>query len=130
MRLSDYGGALSPLHLTEDALNAKYQEICASAGSRDMCMPVPNIQLPEILHQQVSSLFIPPRSSLNPFFGYPTLTSLSRPHMVQQGRRRKRDLLMTLSVLWWRRWGARIITLICFLIAVGLARKRVRGVAR
>ncbi|KAG1725405.1 CRAL-TRIO domain-containing protein [Suillus paluster] len=101
---SNYGGALSPLHLVEDPLNSDDQT-------------------------SASSVFIPPRSSLNPFFGYPSVASLSRPHVVKQGRRRKRDLLLTLSVLWWRRWGARVIILF-FLIAVSLTRKRVRGVNR
>ncbi|KAG0701266.1 CRAL-TRIO domain-containing protein [Suillus ampliporus] len=126
---SNYGGALSPLHLVEDPLNSDDQKNCASVSSREWCMPAPNIRLPETLHRQASSIFIPPRSSLNPFFGYPTVASLSRPHVVQQGRRRKRDLLLTLSVLWWRRWGARIIILL-FLITVSLTRKRVRGVTR
>lgn len=124
--LSDYGGALSPLHLIEDPLNPgpEYQNNCASYSSRDKCMSAPN----ETLHRQPSSVFIPPRSALNPFFGYPTLTSVSKPHMMQPGRRRKRDLLLTLLILWWKRWGARIITLLYFLIAVGLTRKAVRRI--
>jgi hypothetical protein len=126
MHLSDYGGALSPLHLIEDPLNPEYQNNCPSDG--DKCMPAPRIQLPETLHPQPSSVFIPPRSSLNPFFGYPTLTSVARPHTVQPGRRRKRDLLLTLSILWWKRWGARVIILLYFLIAVSLTRKAVRRI--
>ncbi|KAJ8596571.1 CRAL/TRIO domain-containing protein [Rhizopogon salebrosus TDB-379] len=123
---SNYGGALSPLHLIEDPLNPEYQNNCPSDG--DKCTPAPRIQLPETLHPQPSSVFIPPRSSLNPFFGYPTLTSVARPHTVQPGRRRKRDLLMTLSILWWKRWGARAIILLYFLIAVSLTRKAVRRI--
>lgn len=127
---SNYGGALSPLHLIEDPLNSDDQKIFASVASREWCMPAPTIGLPETLHWQPSSVSIHPRSPLNPFFGYPTVASLSRPHTVQQGRRRKRDLLLTLSVLWWRRWGKRIKILLYFLIAVSLTRKRVRRVAR
>ncbi|OAX37923.1 CRAL/TRIO domain-containing protein [Rhizopogon vinicolor AM-OR11-026] len=121
---SDYGGALSPLHLIEDPLNPEYNRV--SVGSRDESVSAPSIRLPETLHRQPSSVFIPPRSSLNPFFGYPTLASISRPHMVQPGRRRKRDLLLTLSILWWKRWGTCIITVVYFLIAVSLTRKAVR----
>ncbi|KAG2148742.1 CRAL-TRIO domain-containing protein [Suillus bovinus] len=127
---SNYGGALSPLHLIEDPLNSDEQKSCASVISREWCMPAPSTGLPGTLHRQPSSVSIPPRSSLNPFFGYPAVASISRPHMVHQGRRRKRDLLLTLSVLWWRRWGTRIIIMLCFLIVVGLKRKRVRRVAR
>lgn len=128
--MSDYGGALLPLHLIEDPLHSNNQRNCASGASRERCMPAPSIKLPETLHRQPSSVSIPPRSSLNPFFGYPTVASLSRPHVVQQGRRRKRDLLLTLSVLWWRRWGTRTIILLYFLLAASLTRKRVRRVAR
>ncbi|KAG1736033.1 CRAL-TRIO domain-containing protein [Suillus lakei] len=127
---SNYGGALSPLHLVEDPLNLDDQKNCASVSSREWCMPAPNIGLPETPRRQPSSVSIPPRSSLNPFFGYPAVASFSRPHTVQQGRRRKRDLLSTLSVLLWRKWGARIILLLYFLIAVSLTRKRVRRVAQ
>jgi hypothetical protein len=127
---SDYGGALSPLHLIEDPLNSDDEKNYASVASREWCMPAPSIGLPETLHRQPSTISIPPRSSLNPFFGYPTIASLSRPHIVQQGRRRKRDLLLTLSVLWWRRWGSRVIVLLCFLITVSLTRKRLKKVAR
>lgn len=130
MHLSDYGGALSPLHLIEDPLNSDDQKNSASIASREWCMPAPSIGLPETLHRQPLSVSIPPRSSLNPFFGYPTVASLSRPHIVQPGRRRKRDLLLTLSVLWWRRWGTRFIILLYFLITFSLTRKRVRRVAR
>ncbi|KAG2355504.1 CRAL-TRIO domain-containing protein [Suillus spraguei] len=121
---SNYGGAFSPLH----PLKSDDQKNCASVASHEWCMPATSIGLPKTLHRQPSSVSIPPRSSLNPFFGYPTVASLSRPHMVQQGRRRKRDLLLTLSVLWWRRWGTRIIVLFYFLIIVGLTRKKVRRV--
>jgi retinaldehyde-binding protein 1 len=127
---SNYGGALSPLHLIEDPLNSDDEKNYASIASREWCMPAPSIGLPETLHRQPSTISIPPRSSLNPFFGYPTIASLSRPHIVQQGRRRKRDLLLTLSVLWWRRWGSRVVVLLCFLITVSLTRKRLRKVAR
>lgn len=127
---SNYGGALSPLHLIEDPLNSHEQKNCASVASREWCMPAPSTGLPETLHRQPSSVTIPPRSSLNPFFGYPSVASFSRPHTVQQGRRRKRDLLLTLSVLWWKRWGTRVIITLYFLIVVGLTRKRVRRLAR
>ncbi|KAG2031447.1 CRAL-TRIO domain-containing protein [Suillus americanus] len=127
---SNYGGALSPLHLIEDPLNSDDQKNSASIASREWCMPAPSTGLPETLHRQPLSVSIPPRSSLNPFFGYPTVASLSRPHIVQPGRRRKRDLLLTLSVLWWRRWGTRFIILLYFLITFSLTRKRVRRVAR
>ncbi|KAG2065090.1 CRAL/TRIO domain-containing protein [Suillus decipiens] len=122
---SNYGGAFSPLH---HPLKLDGQKNCASVASHEWCMPAPSNGLPKSLHRQHSSVSIPPRSSLNPFFGYPTVASLSRPHMVQQGRRRKRDLLLTLSVLWWRRWGTRIIVLFYFLVTVGLTRKKVRRV--
>lgn len=127
---SNYGGALLPLHLIEDPLDSDNHRNRASGASRARGPPAPSIGLPETLHRQSSSISIPPRSALNPCFGYPTVASLSRPHMVQQGRRRKRDLLLTLSVLWWKRWGTRTIILFCFLLAASLTRKRARRVAR
>lgn len=130
MHLSDYGGALSPLHLIEDPLNPEYQDNRASVDSRDKRMPAPNIQPSETLDRQPSSLLIPPRSSLNPFFGYPTLMSVSRPHVMRPSRRRKRDLLLTLSILWWKRWGAHITILLYFLIAFSLRKTIRRVVAR
>lgn len=129
---SNYGGALSPLHLIEDPLHPDehIHRDCAS-GSR---VRRASFGLRGTTHREPSSvsvsmsISIPPRSALNPCFGYPTVASLSRPHMVQHARRRKRDLLLTLSVLWWKRWGTRAILLFCFLLAAGLTRKRARVV--
>lgn len=47
---------------------------------------------------------------MNPFFGYPVSSApgLARHPSVpglRHGRRRKRDLVRTLLVLWWERWG-------------------------
>jgi hypothetical protein len=46
-------------------------------------------------------------SSLNPFFGYPITPSMRPRH----GRRRKRDLLKTLILLWWMKWKRVLIWL-------------------
>jgi len=130
MHLSDYGGALSPLHLIEDPLNLEYQTNHASVDSRNKYIPAPTVELPETLNRRPSSVLIPPRSFLNPFFGYHTIASVSRPHILRPTRRRKRDLLLTLSILWWKRWGTHVVILLYFLIAFSLRKTIGRGVAR
>ena len=60
-----------------------------------------------------SSAHVSPRSQLNPFYGYPidpssyALAPLPLPYL-RHGRRRKRDLIRTLAVLWWEKWGSRV----------------------
>ncbi|KAJ3809028.1 CRAL-TRIO domain-containing protein [Lentinula aff. lateritia] len=62
---------------------------------------------------------ISPTSLLNPFFGYPASMARGSP-LLQHGRRRKRDLLHTLAVLFWLRWR-RLITTCLWLIPLVLA---------
>ncbi|EIN11534.1 CRAL/TRIO domain-containing protein [Punctularia strigosozonata HHB-11173 SS5] len=92
-----------------------------------------------------------PTSVLNPFWGYPVTFSYpfsssssdarspARPPIrahhhsssvpyLRHGRRRKRDLLRTLALLWWTRWRGtlRIVFVLC-LLAVLCAAKSRRG---
>lgn len=123
---SNYGGTLLPLHRVEDPLRLDEHRVhdhrAHASGSRVRG----TFGLRRTTHRKPSSVSIPPRSALNPCFGYPTVASLARPHMVHPTRKRKRDLLLTLSVLWWKRWRARVILLFCFLLAASLVRKRAR----
>jgi hypothetical protein len=66
-------------------------------------------------------------SLLNPFFGYPAVDDSASPPSLRHGRRRKRDLLMTLVRLWCARWGYPIqMILIVFLLVLALRRARWR----
>ncbi|KAG1767424.1 CRAL-TRIO domain-containing protein [Suillus occidentalis] len=129
---SNYGGTLLPLHLVEDPLRPyehthhdhDHRARARASGSRVRG----TFGLRGTTHQKPSptSIPIPPRSALNPCYGYPTVASLAQPHMVHPTRRRKRDLLLTLLILWWKRWGARVFILFCFFLAVRFTRKRAR----
>ena len=62
------------------------------------------------------------RSVLDPYFGYPVST---------HGRRRKRDLVKTLAILFWMRWRTHITVVTCLTIIVFVARVLFRkGVLR
>ncbi|KAF9236354.1 CRAL-TRIO domain-containing protein [Melanogaster broomeanus] len=125
---AEYGGSLAPLDQIEDPLHFEHQIIHAppdlrapSPRSTDThAQQVPSIKRPP------SSVLLPPTSALNPFFGYPVVTSSSTPHIVRQVRRRKRDLLRTLAVLWWQRWGSRAISFVCVCAMVALIATRAR----
>ncbi|KAF9227013.1 CRAL/TRIO domain-containing protein [Gyrodon lividus] len=115
---AEYGGSLPPLDQIEDALRSEYQRMHAPSYPLNYPVSSPRSTDAQVLQgpsikRPPSSVFLPPTSSLNPFFGYPVVTSSSNPHTVRHVRRRKRDLLRTLAVLWWQRWGSRAIGLVC-----------------
>ena len=65
-------------------------------------------------HRKIASLAqISPRSHFNPFYGYPigaspySRTPAALPYL-RHGRRRKRDLIRTLAILWWEKWRSRV----------------------
>lgn len=65
---------------------------------------------------------ISPRSRYNPFFGYPIsphapASGSSIPHL-HHGRRRKRDLARTLTILWWKRWKTPLVFGLCLFLAL------------
>ncbi|KAI0683144.1 hypothetical protein BC835DRAFT_1396842 [Cytidiella melzeri] len=69
-------------------------------------------------------------SLLNPFFGYPITysnedLSASTPNL-RHGRRRKRDLFLTLARLWWQRWKThvRLVFLVLLLVFASWKRRR------
>jgi hypothetical protein len=117
---SEYGGSLPTLDQIEDALRSEYQRThtapsCpsdfsaasapASSSSSSRSTDPKVLQGPSIKRSPSSSVFLAPTSPLNPFFGYPVITSSSSPHTIRHVRRRRRDLVRTLAVLWWQRWG-------------------------
>lgn len=57
------------------------------------------------LQRSPSTIALPPFSPRNPFFGYPAIASATSPHTVRHVRKGLRELVRTLAVLWWRRWG-------------------------
>ncbi|KIJ60014.1 hypothetical protein HYDPIDRAFT_32594 [Hydnomerulius pinastri MD-312] len=130
---AEYGGSLPALDQIEDPLRSEYQRTHMSSYHPDhpatspRSAETPTLEVPSIKRPS-SSVFLPPTSPSNPFFGYPVVTSSSKPHSVRHVRRRKRDLLRTLAVLWWRRWGSHTITLICVVLMIIAARKKVKRV--
>lgn len=112
--MTDYGGTLPSLADLDDPL-------CAGGQESPYVRP-PSKQLQQ---QQLSPSFVPlapylvldapsiarisPTSALNPFFGYP-IQALGGSPSLHHGRRRKRDLIRTLGLLFWVRWRRPIST--------------------
>ncbi|KAH7889107.1 CRAL-TRIO domain-containing protein [Phlebopus sp. FC_14] len=99
---AEYGGSLPPLDQIEDPLrDSEYAHIPSplSGTGTTTSFPAP----PTILH-------LAPTSSQNPYFGYPVThqhPTLPLPLPLRLfPHRRKRDLVRTLAVLYWRRWGS------------------------
>ncbi|KAF8515462.1 CRAL-TRIO domain-containing protein [Gautieria morchelliformis] len=82
----EYGGVLDTSPTPADSSSL------ATEVERPSDLPHPNTQL---------SHFLPSMSMLNPYFGYPVMTNpgSSVPSLIN-GRRRKRDLVRTLALLW------------------------------
>ncbi|KAF8837680.1 CRAL/TRIO domain-containing protein [Paxillus ammoniavirescens] len=126
---AEYGGSLPTLDQIEDALRSEYQRMHTAPYPLDFSATSPRstdpkvLQGPSIKRSPSSSVFLPPTSPLNPFFGYPVVTSSSSPHTIRHVRRRKRDLMRTLAVLWWQRWGSRRaigLVGVCILLVLSL----------
>jgi hypothetical protein len=94
----EYGGTLLPLAVAEQPISTEKTSQNGPAPSK---LSVPSHK------RTIMRPYIPPMSSLNPFFGYPLSPSDSL-HAFNPGRRRKRDLLRTLAGLWWVRWKSHI----------------------
>ncbi|KAH7924238.1 CRAL/TRIO domain-containing protein [Leucogyrophana mollusca] len=111
----EYGGLLPVLDDLDDPLP---HLTIPQERPRKLQEPDPDgsdVQVSTSIPRTSSSISIPPTSFLNPFYGYPVVTSSSNPHNFRYNRRRKRDLLRTLAILWWRRWGMRSIAALCVL---------------
>ncbi|KAJ4483946.1 CRAL-TRIO domain-containing protein [Lentinula aciculospora] len=92
----DYGGSLPHLY----TLASTSAAAGSSSSSSDFRAPIVSA---------ISPTYLSPTSLLNPFFGYPALSSHGYPSL-HHGRRRKRDLLGTLAILFWLRWRRPITT--------------------
>ncbi|KAI0268843.1 CRAL-TRIO domain-containing protein [Gloeopeniophorella convolvens] len=111
----DYGGRLAPLRALPNLLDtpppSPPPSPTSSISSLASTSPAPS---PRPKKRLAPPPDIAPRSRFNPYYGYP----------------RKRDLLRTLAVLWWERWGARTAGAAALLLAVLLARMRWRAARR
>ncbi|KAG8214253.1 CRAL-TRIO domain-containing protein [Butyriboletus roseoflavus] len=114
---AEYGGSLPTLDQIDDALRSAYQthhlppppppfaDLPTASPARPR--PLGDISSPSTsdLPRPPSTIALPPLSHRNPFFGYPAIASASSPHTVRHVRKGLGDLVRTLAVLWWRRWG-------------------------
>ncbi len=127
--LSDYGGHLPRLSELPNLLDTTRYVISSRISSFSPSRPSPKDEdnsaslthLPDessaddhARRRKITSFaHLSPRSRFNPFYGYPIDSSphSSAPftlHYLRHGRRRKRDLIRTLAVLWWEKWGSRV----------------------
>ncbi|KIM45318.1 hypothetical protein M413DRAFT_441999 [Hebeloma cylindrosporum] len=121
----DYGGILPPLSHLEDPIRPEQLEpqeesdIAALASEPEPTLrPNPSF---------ISISWLSPTSLLNPFFGYPVLSSSRRgPVSFRHGRRRKRDLVRTLAMLFWMRWRRHITALLCVTIMLCVLKRGFR----
>lgn len=128
----EYGGDLPPLAHLPDPLHAPtVQEVVQEALARE---PSPEPPAQETMLEEKPRLhppslpWISPTSLLNPFFGYPVASVSDRTKLpsLRHGRRRKRDLVKTLSLLFWSRWHNYIAFTCCFSVVCMLIRWRLR----
>jgi len=103
----DYGGSLPHLHILPDLLNHRlYPSSTRSRHHRTLSLPSPSTA-DTLTNRPLSlDLVAATHSPANPFFGYPVTPGSMHP---RHGRRRKRDLFMTLTLLWWTRWKRTIV---------------------
>ncbi|KAH0828170.1 CRAL-TRIO domain-containing protein [Lanmaoa asiatica] len=121
---AEYGGSLPTLDQIDDALRSEYQMnhlpppppvadylIAPPSPPRFLGeIPIspsspPTAPTTSALHRPPSTIALSPFSPQNPFFGYPAIASTSSPHNVRHVQKGLRELVRTLAVLWWRRWG-------------------------
>lgn len=81
--------------------------------------PRPQARLPARLDTSVPTVHSP----FNPFFGYPISPTSLNP---RYGRRRKRDLLRTLTYLWWAKWKGTVFWVVMLILAFWFSRWRLR----
>lgn len=119
----DYDGELPPLKDTPDILDFPGLQDYSPVGPRSPSPPVVPVRPPPRLS---------PRSSYNPYWGYPLHSGNFH---STPGRRRKRDLVRTLALLWWERWRVHattgfIVTVVAAVLLVLRARGRLGILAR
>ncbi|KZV66686.1 CRAL/TRIO domain-containing protein [Peniophora sp. CONT] len=119
----DYGGELPLLKETPDILDFPGSPDYTAVDTRPPSPPMMPVRPPPRLS---------PRSSYNPYWGYPVH---SGNFQSTPGRRRKRDLVRTLALLWWERWRVRataglVVTFVAAVILVLRSRGRLGGLAR
>jgi len=106
----EYGGNLPCLRDLDDPLHLNNRTVANSLGHQPSTNPpVSSSSQPARPPNRIA-----PTSIQNPFFGYPTFShSLQTTPSFQPGRRRLRDLLLTLARLWWARWRTHVSVLLC-----------------
>lgn len=123
---TEYGGNMGSLA----SLHNPLQLVMAHAVSSEPYEPIgaSTISSEAVTYERPPSLPWTSRTSLlNPFFGYPvSSTSDHRLPLLRHGRRRKRDLLRTLAILFWTRWHSHIIVACCISAACIMLRRRIR----
>jgi len=133
----DYGGNMPPLSELDDPLHSylhsapnkpeRNPTAAMTSPTRSLsCVLTPATPITSVKGSTLPSA--PSRTSLlNPFYGYPITYTESASSMptLRYGRRRKRDLLLTLARLWWLRWRVPATTTLCLLalLLFMLARK-------
>ncbi|KAF9050045.1 CRAL-TRIO domain-containing protein [Panaeolus papilionaceus] len=101
----EYGGGLPSLSNLSDPL----QPPPPVNESTQPLAPPPFVE-EDLPSEQLPNLWLSATSRLNPFFGYPVAASSSRGSpSFRHGRRRKRDLVRTLALLFWIKWRSHII---------------------
>ncbi|VDC01718.1 unnamed protein product [Peniophora sp. CBMAI 1063] len=119
----DFGGELPFLTETPDILDYPGSPESAAEHSRHPSPSIAPVRPPPRLS---------PRSSYNPYWGYPVNSGSFH---SSTGRRRKRDLVRTLAVLWWERWRGHAtaglaLSVLAVVFLVLRARGRLGGLAR
>ncbi|KAJ3713209.1 CRAL-TRIO domain-containing protein [Lentinula raphanica] len=101
----DYGGSLPRLY----SLSGTPAVMGSASPSSDPKSYTPTAS--------ISPIYLSPTSLLNPFFGYPALSSHGSPSL-HHGRRRKRDLIRTLAALYWPRWRRSLNTCLWLVVLI------------
>jgi hypothetical protein len=111
----EYGGSLPPIRELQDPIRAVPTPPMSPVRVRPPSPEPSSSSLPRTI-----SRLIAPTSHLNPFFGYPTSRSSNS---LYTPKRTTWQLIRTLVVLLWKRWGGRLRVLMMLLLAVFAARR-------
>ncbi|KAH6914400.1 CRAL-TRIO domain-containing protein [Coprinopsis sp. MPI-PUGE-AT-0042] len=121
----EYGGNMGSLPSLHDPLQMLMASGVLSAPSE--LVHASSMSSEAVPDEQPPPLPSTSTSLLNPFFGYPvSSTSGHQLPLLRHGRRRKRDLLRTLAMLFWTRWHSHIIFTCCLSAACIVLRRRLR----
>lgn len=134
MDSSDFGGSLPVSSTLQDPfferLPSRFRRSRSLSSSGrslpQLQAPEPGPPNPRAQGRQLARLdtSVPAvHSPFNPFFGYPVSPTSLNP---RYGRRRKRDLLRTLTYLWWAKWKGTVIWVVVLILAFWLTRWRFR----